>query len=126
MRMTRDIIALILALAMLMPFGVSAEVTTAVEATAEVADPGVDLLVAIGVVEDEEAALMLDSYMTRAEFSMILCRLRGYDTMGQGMFGENYFTDVAEDSYEKGYIAAAVTTGLMDPVGDKLLHPIIL
>lgn len=117
----KKILCGLLATIMLMSFSVSASTYTDVPVTTESIEVLNDLGIMRGTGDDKFEP---DAYLTRAEGTTLIIRLLGLEEAAISATGTKVdFTDVPEDHWATGYIAIAVSEGIIAGMGDGTFEP---
>ena len=86
----------------------------------------VEVLVENGIFEgDENGNFRPEDCITRAEFSVVLCRAIGFTEVAQTeeMINAEYFTDVPKTHWAAGYINTARDNGAISGMGNNMFYP---
>ena len=117
----KKILCGLLATIMLMSFSVSASSYTDVPVTTE----SIEVLNDLGIMKGTgDNKFEPDAYLTRAEGTTFIIRLLGLEEAAISATGTKVdFTDVPADHWATGYIAIAVSEGIIAGMGDGTFEP---
>ncbi len=118
-------LALVLAVAMVMSFGViSASAYTDVDDSDSYAT-AVQVLSGLGIIQgyEEDNTFRPNNTITRAEAATVIVRALGMEESAASMTGTTAFSDVAADHWASGYVNIAYQQGIIDGMGDGTFCP---
>lgn len=119
MKMMRKILAFLIAFSLCFASAAMAQK----KADETLSEEEIYLLTGSQIISEEDIYKDTALQMTRAEFAMLMVKLRGMGDMAEVIKGGLYFHDVENDYEEASYIYTAATLGLMDYSEDGYFKP---
>jgi len=86
-------------------------------------DAGIELLKAIGVITNTDLELDPEEAVTKAEYAMLMVRLRGWEKLAYEQTQSRYFYDVDPEYYEARYVNLAAAMGLIEAERNSYFAP---
>lgn len=119
MKLMRIMVAYLIAFSLCLSFTAQAQQKT----DAALAEDEIQLLTGAQIISESDTQKDRTLQMTRAEFAMLMVKLRGLGDMAESLKGSLYFHDVENEYEEASYIYTAATLGLMNYSDDGYFWP---
>lgn len=93
-------------------------------AFSDINDENADYLVSKGIITGyEDGTFKPDAFITRAEFSTVMCRALNLVDYAETLKNEQMFSDVTTSHWASGYVNALAKKGIINGVGDGNFDP---